>query len=423
MPFQFPTLQQINSATQPIFGGDPALSKAGAAGANLGALLFGNQGLGRVTEAIDPQLEELFFRLREESFLGGKQNTPAETNAIQQASTAANNAQLTNPLVAEAIQNARNLALGAGNISANQQGVIDASRSEYQNARNISPLLQEAVDAQRASLQGLQQPELLALRESLESSANRNLQSGIAQLQAGGLVNGGAAGTSTPITAQYADAQRGLQRDVLLAQQQAREAALNRFSDTAQTIDNNGFARAQAALSALSGNVQGIENELFNRQLNANNQFTNTLGSSIDRSGALATNAFNVANTLNTQNIADRTQRLQNFANFNQNLRNDILARQIFNLNQVAAEKAGLTTSIFDAAGFAAAQEGRKEANALAEKQIEAAKAFGAGFGAPGASSSGGTDFADPNRNRNPLPGSSDGGSPDPRDKALSFFN
>lgn len=183
--------------------------------------------------------------------------------------------------------------------------------------------LQEALAQRKAGLEGLTAPELQAAREQGLTGIDRQLQTALRGARASSLgSNVEGAVNAIPIqniAREAIQGRQGLERDLLLANVAERNKRLGEYENLANTISQN-----QANRSTLAANLR--------------NQSLNTL------------------------------------SNITQGARQDVLNRELFNLNQLAKEKAGQLGLLFGTLGLASQNEAQKNAFDLAKQQLEIAR-------------------------------------------------
>lgn len=218
-----------------------------------------------------------------------------------------------------------------------QQGLTDlAIRSREQ--RNIDPgyLHAQTVAAQR--LGGLTAPEMTALREQGQAEINRQLQTNMRNLglqnAAQGLRGGAAMAPAVDFSRGALDARRNLERDLLLANVAERRNALQDFTNVSQGINAADLANAQQR----DQNILSL--------IGAGQQQQNL-------------------------NEAQRQNRLTNYSNVFNQINQDLLGRNVFNLGQLEKEKAGQLGLLFGTAGLSSQEQARKESLDLANKQLD----------------------------------------------------
>lgn len=391
-----PTIGSLSALTGPLTelaGGDQDLLQALLAGLTSAEMFFSPGSLGRVNEIIAPQEIKFHNQLEQQAASAG-----GRTQAAQQALDLlrGQTTQGMTPEMQKLLQQRQQEVDFARKGDPNLQRALAQRQAEVDFARKTDPNLAAALERRRGGLEGLNAQENQALREQGTSALNRGFQSalrGVAQGRAGSGVSGPAAGLAfAPVTGQFLDAQRGLERDVLLANVDEKNRRLRefeglagdmqgrRFSQTQQAlggfeglagdIQARRFGQTQQALGGLEGLRQQSESDVFNRQQQARQAFEGAL---FQREQA---------------ELGDRRNAFDRFVNFQRDLDLRLLDRQRINLNLLEKEKAGQAGTIFGFGGFRAAQEGRQTAEDIARQQIEASKdiariqadAFAGGF-------------------------------------------
>lgn len=225
-----------------------------------------------------------------------------------------------------------------GQRSGETQAGLDFLFNLRDTAGQTDPVLQEILDLRRGGLEGLTGQELQGFREQGAEEINRQLQTGLRGLSIGAAgrgVRGGAAGIgSRDLVRQSVDARGDLERDLFLANVAERNRRLNEFQGLASQIDNNRFGRQFEAGTAAQQALFGTEQA----------------------------------------ETSDRLNRLNQFANLQEGIRNSLLQRQIFNINQLGREKAGQLGVLFGAGGFGAQQGAQQQAFDLAGEQLDILK-------------------------------------------------
>lgn len=342
-----PNVQPYLGALNNLANGDKAVGRGLAGGAELGSLLgYTSGGLGRVDESFDPAMQELYNRVKAESFLGGHQQSDEVTNALSNMQATSNRAQQFDPTLSS---------------------ILEQRNQQYQQAGQVDPMIQELIQLRKNNLGGYSTPEMVAMQEQAQSGLNQSLDTGLRALRMGQAAGGprGAASNigAVPLTAQFANAQQNLQRQLILDNYNAKQVALDKYGGLIQDVDKNKFDRQQQTLNSYSNDANQFNNDFINNQVVANNSFSTA-----------AQNANQFA-------IKDRADRLNNFINFTGNLRNDLYNRHLENLNRIAAEKSGFLTTTLGGGAFAGEQQGRRDAYDLGLKNIDAQKALFEGGG------------------------------------------
>lgn len=212
--------------------------------------------------------------------------------------------------------------------TARLQGLQDL----FTRAQQLTPEEQDIIARRRANLSGLSQEEEQYLKDSGQIGLNRSLQTSLRAIRSRFPGATGASSTiaARPTVATFADSTRQLLRDV----------------------GQEKISRSREALDAYDTSVGGINNSLFSRSA--------ATGRSAADAG-LAQDQFEAGNKLA---LGDKLTTLQ------QQLRDDILKRQGFNLQQGASERAGQLGLIFGSGQFSAAQTGRRTSEDLAREAI-----------------------------------------------------
>lgn len=206
------------------------------------------------------------------------------------------------------------------------------------NAGKVDPNLQLALDTRKAGLEGYTPAEMQAFREQQLPQMDAELNAALRAAKIGGLnanLSGGMSLAALPsILAGSQNATRGLERDIFLSNIDEKAKRLSGFENLASNVDQNRYARTLESNNAL---------------------------------GAMGQNQQQI-------NVAGRSQSLQDWSNVNQSIRDDLLGRNVFNLNQIGKEKAGQTGMLFGTLGLAGEREGSKQAFDLAKEQLEIAR-------------------------------------------------
>ena len=436
---QDPNIAPYLPALNNFAGTDEQLGQGLLGGAQLGSLMYAPGSMGRVNEQLHPEEVDIYNRMKAESFLGGNQNSPDVNRSLANLQNAAQFASTSNPLTQNALgdlnsasQYARmdsggvQTALGRADALAQQAqtmdprltSILDARRNEYNNSQNMDPLVNELLGLRREGLQGLNSQEMLAAREQGQSELNRGMQTANRSLMQSGLANNGPRGNARGIGAlptqqAFANAQGDMERKLILDNYSAKQEGLNQFGGLVQDIDNNKFARGQQTLGAYSQDASNFNQNMIGNQLNANNAYNQAyqgfnqnaqnaasgLQAGVNSASQMATQSAQAyasgANNVNQFNIQDRTNRLNNFVNYQGNLRTDLYNRNLENLNRIAAEKAGMASSIFSGGAFKSSQIGQQQSFDLASQNLQLQKdIWGSGGSRGGSGSSGGNSWA-----------------------------
>lgn len=434
-----PYLQAINS----LAGNDSKVAAGLLGGAQLGSTMYAPGSMGRVDESMSPEMQEIFNRYKAESYLGGNQQSEDTTRGLELQRQAAENASLSNPQVQAALgylsqaagdsslsnpaikaalDRADATAASTSTMNSNLSSILDERRKQYRHSGEIDPMVQELINLRKSGLEGLSSAEMTAAREQGQSELNRSMGTALRNLKISQL-GGGPRGQSSmigavPIVSNFANAQQGLERKLILDNYDAKQNALGAYSDLIQDVDKNRYARQQQTLDSLSGDTSNFNNDFIKNRLaaqqaaDASRQGYMGLQQSGAGNFASGLNAANqnAANTAGTYgnnaadvykfNINDRESRFNNFINFYGNMRTDLYNRQLENLNRLLAEKSGMSTSILGGGAFASEQAGRSENFELGKENLKLQQSmFGGrgggssnwGTGNKGSSSSGGT--------------------------------
>lgn len=388
-----PTVQSTNpnvipylGALNQIAGQDKAVGAGLAGGAELGMLLYGNGALGRVDEDWNPDLYNLYQRQQQEAAMPTQQS--ADTTAgLGRLADAAASSSIGNPNVQGSIDALKSASDASAISNPVIQARIAALTRMADASETMDPRLTEILDLEKGRLGGLNSQEMTAAREDAQSGMNRGLATTLRALKSSNLASGGPRGGGAtigalPAISNFAQGQTDLERKLILDNYAAKEAALTRYaSDSSGFLDTftkNRIAAQDAANSGIVNYNTGATNAASNLSSGVN--AANTVAS--NAASAYATKAADV----NQMNITDRANRLANYTGFLTNLRADFYNRHLENLNRIAAEKAGFTTSVFGGGAFSAEQAGREQAFELGKENLEfQRKLFGGG---------GGTSFA-----------------------------
>lgn len=310
----------LGSGLKDLANGDAAIEKGLAGGAQIGASLFAPGSLGRVSQTASGEQTDILQNLKDKA--NWNQADTALQPSINRAESAANSAQSFTP----------------------EQNRILALRE--------------------SALGGLNNEQLTATKEQAQAGFNQSLTSGVRALRVGqgGSGPSGAAANiaATPLTAQFANSQAGLQRQLIMDQFNAQNQARDAYSSDAQNITNS---------------------------FQANRLATNTQASGLAKDA-----------------IADRASRYNNFVSYDTQLRQDLLGREMQNLNSIAAEKSGQSAAIFGGGSFASQQQGQQQSFELGKQNLDLQKDIfntqknagsGGGGGGGGSSSSPGDGNSD----------------------------
>lgn len=230
---------------------------------------------------------------------------------------------------------------------------------------NLEGSLQTAIDTASGRLGGLSSPEMTALREQGADQINRQLQTNLMGLNISNAGRGlqGAAGMAPALDFSRGalDARRGLERDLLLANVAERRSALQDLGNLGQIagqqrLQAQGMQDANILNLLRSGQAQ--EQAEFGRQ----QQFGSTLSDAATRQRGLEEEI--------------RAGRLGTFANTFNQVNQDLLGRQVFNLGQLEKEKAGQLGLLFGIPGLASQEQARKDALDLANRQLDISESF-----------------------------------------------
>lgn len=311
----------LDSGLTALAGGDKAILGGLQGGAQIGASLFAPGALGRVSETASAEQSDILQNLKD------KGNWNQADTALQPS--------------------------------------IDRAEANARDASTMTPEQRKILELREGALGGLNSEQLLATKEQAQSGFNQSLTSAVRALRVGqgGTGPSGAAGNiaAMPLTAQYANSQAGLQRQLILDQYNAQTSARDAYSNDAKDITNS---------------------------VQANRIATNT------QAAGLAKDA-----------IADRASRYNNYVSYDTQLRQDLLGRQLQNLNTIAAEKSGQSAAIFGGGSFASQQQGQQQSFELGKQNLDLQKDIfntqknagsgGGGGGGGGSSSSVGSGDSD----------------------------
>lgn len=237
------------------------------------------------------------------------------------------------------LDQAKQLSLHAGEQSQETRDLISGQKTILSNAQNLSPEEQEALGVARGNLQGLDAPEMQALREQSHQEINRIAQGQareLAKVQARNQVFGTSAAAQSRLLGQdTVHAGRDLERDLLVKNIDVKQAASNAFTNLVTNTQNSKDTRTNAA-----------SNTLANTELTDEGQRKNAQNAATAQQGTLSTS------------LGDRLRALQQF-----------------NLNQAAAEKAGQVGSIFGGIGTITDQRGLLAGEDFTNKQYSDSQA------------------------------------------------
>lgn len=140
-------------------------------------------------------------------------------------------------------------------------------KSQADTAGQLTPLEQEAIDRQRAALEGINAEENLALREGAESGLDRATAGLLRNQRAidarSGVLGPAVAARSNPIMRERVQAQRGLERDLLVQNIAEKAKARQAFTDLVTGRSDETFRRQTSANQNL-GTAQ-MSSDLFAR--------------------------------------------------------------------------------------------------------------------------------------------------------------
>lgn len=345
MPYNQQLFDQLSALT----GGDPTLTNAFAAGLGLSGLgapgidpssgFFGFGSLGRVDETQDPRLTGLLDKLQAD--LGGVKRDSTTNEAITNLMRTQ-----TSPIFQGAVP----------------EEIINSLRKQISTAGSPTTYEQEVIDRRRAGLDGLTAQENTALREQGQAGLDRafqtNLRAGLAQNNLAGRQGGANSNLLRDLNLDSLQANRGLSRDILLANIDERNRRLNEYQDLATGLSNRAFDRRLQGNTALSG-------ILFNRDT------------------ANAQQRLSAAEAIN-QNLLDRqrfeeSSRANRYATYGNTLfaaQQDALNRRLQNLNQLAKEKQGQIGLLFGSGQFGAAQQAQNRSFDLAQQGLNSIQGF-----------------------------------------------
>lgn len=231
----------------------------------------------------------------------------------------------------------KNFAATAGVQSQDVKNLIAQQQGILTNAQQLSDVELEAIGVSRAALQGLNAPEMEALRSAARANIQGAVQAEARQLaktQARGQVFGSAATAQRRLLGQGAVREtRNLERDLLIKNIDVKQAAQNQFNSLISQTEANRAGRTSAASGQLSGTLLTDEANRTTAQTNANKTY-----------GDMATT------------LADKLRQLKEF-----------------NLNQGAAEKAGQIGSVFGGIGAVSSEAGLQAGQEFARKTAEEA--------------------------------------------------
>jgi hypothetical protein len=377
---------QLQQPLSNLAGGQQPIADALGAGRDLAREFYDFGTMGRVNEAApsfagDPKINdqgETLARYRAESFIGGQRPEEA-TQSLGYLNNAYGQANSFSPELSQLRQSymANQSYARPGEI----QGGLDMMRQQAMTAGQRDPNTQALINQRMSMTGGMTPAQETAIREQGVNSLNQGMATAMRGLrnQYSGATGPAAMKAALPITGQYQDAranlERGLVADKMNYQQQALAGAENLVSNT----NANEFGRQYQANTGYMGALQPQSQFEYgaNRQgLNEagefvsstdQNRFANTLGAGSTYENALYNR--------NQAEIADRQGRLNNFAGYQNTLANQTLARQQYNLDQLAQEKAGQLGLVFGAGQFGAANQAAREATAVAREGIASASA------------------------------------------------
>lgn len=178
-----------------------------------------------------------------------------------------------NPLVSYA----QSMMDSAGKTSPLLQQQQQQLQGIYDRSLTQDPYVSEALSRMQAGLSGFSPEEMLAMREDASVGMGQGLQTGLRQAQQAGLAgnfSGSAINAQLPL-AQFALAQRGLERDLAIKQIDERSRRLGEFANYSASAANDIFNRQSTA----AGNAANFAytNEQANRA-DQNNKFASLAG-------------------------------------------------------------------------------------------------------------------------------------------------
>jgi hypothetical protein len=140
-------------------------------------------------------------------------------------------------------------------------------RGQADTAGQLTPLELEAIERNRGALEGINAQENLALREGAESGLDRNLQGllrrqNISNAQSG-VLGPAVAARSNPLMRERIQAQRGLERDLLVQNIAEKAKARQAFTDLVTGRSDETFRRQSSANQALGTAQQA--SDIFTR--------------------------------------------------------------------------------------------------------------------------------------------------------------
>jgi hypothetical protein len=226
-----------------------------------------------------------------------------------------------------------------GKRSGEGQQSMDYLADLARTAGTRSAETQDLIRRRTEALQGLSQPELMARKENSMADMNRGLQTALRSIRSRfpGAAGAASSKAAQPAIAEYGNAQRGLANDLIQT-----DAALKR-----------------EALGSLEGLVRGVERDEFSMKADARNSYADRL---------LGREQWETA---------DRADRLDRYANYFNNLKTDLLNREVFNLGQKRDELGGRVGTVMSSGSFGAGRSAFKESMDLAREQLEAMKEMG----------------------------------------------
>ena len=315
------------------------LSGIGSANTSPNSGFFYDGSLGRVNEVQDPRQALLLDKLQAD--LGGVRRDEETNRALTQ------------------LFSTQRSPIFDGALS---EEIIDGMRRQISSAKELSPDEQLVLERRRAGLDGLTAPENTALREraqeDLDRSFQTNLRFGMAANNLAGRAGGANAELYRDLSRDSLQANRGLSRDIMLANIDERNRRLNEFQ----------------------GLATGLSDRTFGRQSETRNQLGNLL---LNRDVASAQSKLSAADTLN-RNLLDRqrfteSSRANRYATFGNTLfasQQDALNRRLLNLGQLAKEKQGQIGILFGAGQFGAAQDAQNRSFGLSESGLNSINSF-----------------------------------------------
>lgn len=251
------------------------------------------------------------------------------------------------PEMEEAVNRSRNLldSTGRTDETARMLALLEGRAS---TAGNLTDLEQEILELNRNSLGGLSAAENEALRLNAYQGMDRDLQTSLreaAAFNARNKVRGGAAaGVTRDIMRDRGESQRGLERDLLLADLAEQRQNRAAFTALAGNVEGARAAR-QESFGGLYGNtlLNANNSEFANRNAALNSFSTNT---NLLEQARKQTEAFNLAQQNNElqSRLSARLSGIGTITGLASNLRGEQFAKetqeQALRENQLARESA-----------------------------------------------------------------------------------